>query len=431
MTYTRKHFSYVMFFTLFFCLQSLALAKDSFYKNYRDVYYPGTETLHQDEMRVVACGTGMPMMRPKQASACWLVELGNGEKFIFDIGSGSGDNIAALLIPSDDLDKIFITHLHSDHFADLPNFFISGWTNGRSKNLRVWGPKGPPMASQKGLKVKKDLSIKSIIAGMRQMLAWDIETRGGRLPLAGGTVKVVEEVSEDKALNNGGIYTVYNHDGVVIKAWPAYHVIPGAVAYSLEWKGLKFVYGGDSFPTKWYAKNAKGATLAVHECFILPEHEVERVHFPVDRALDVAVEEHTTPAAFGKLMHHVQPKMAIAYHFFNDFDTVFDMYDRVRSQYKGRLIMAEDMMVWNIRAANPDDIKVRKIVYNDSVWSPPVKHQPKEGDSSPASDITLPKEIEDGKLDVKDVVNEEYCRTNKKYKTHVLPKGVKSLKCGM
>ena len=46
------------------------------------VYYPGTEELRPDEMRVVACGTGMPQPRLKQAGSCYLVELGNGEKFI-------------------------------------------------------------------------------------------------------------------------------------------------------------------------------------------------------------------------------------------------------------------------------------------------------------------------------------------------------------
>ena len=54
----------------------------------REMYYPGTEALDRDEMRVIACGTGMPNARPKQAAACWLVELGNGDKFIFDIGTG-------------------------------------------------------------------------------------------------------------------------------------------------------------------------------------------------------------------------------------------------------------------------------------------------------------------------------------------------------
>ena len=31
----------------------------------RDVYYPGTEELAADEMRVIACGSGMPMPRLK------------------------------------------------------------------------------------------------------------------------------------------------------------------------------------------------------------------------------------------------------------------------------------------------------------------------------------------------------------------------------
>ncbi|MFB3076631.1 MAG: hypothetical protein ACE1Y4_01380, partial [Lysobacterales bacterium] len=55
----------------------------------RYVYYPGTEALAEDEIRVVACGTGMPAARRGQAATCFLVEPGNGEKFIFDIGSGS------------------------------------------------------------------------------------------------------------------------------------------------------------------------------------------------------------------------------------------------------------------------------------------------------------------------------------------------------
>ena len=62
----------------------------------RDVYYPGTEKLGAEEMRVIACGTGMPQPRAKQAAACFLVELGTGDKFIFDMGAGSAERLAAL-----------------------------------------------------------------------------------------------------------------------------------------------------------------------------------------------------------------------------------------------------------------------------------------------------------------------------------------------
>ena len=45
----------------------------------REAYFPNTERLAPDEMRVVACGTGMPTTRAAQAAACFLVELGNGD----------------------------------------------------------------------------------------------------------------------------------------------------------------------------------------------------------------------------------------------------------------------------------------------------------------------------------------------------------------
>ena len=71
----------------------------------RDVYYPNSERLAPDEMRVIACGTGMPTTRAAQAAACFLVELGNGDKFLFDIGSGSAERISSLQIPYDYLEQ--------------------------------------------------------------------------------------------------------------------------------------------------------------------------------------------------------------------------------------------------------------------------------------------------------------------------------------
>ena len=61
------------------------------------------EALAPDEMRVIACGTGMPIPRLKQAAACFLVELGNGDKFIFDMGEGSFERLNALEMPLDQL----------------------------------------------------------------------------------------------------------------------------------------------------------------------------------------------------------------------------------------------------------------------------------------------------------------------------------------
>jgi ribonuclease BN (tRNA processing enzyme) len=41
------------------------------------------------------------------------------------------------------IDKLFLTHLHSDHILSVPDLFLVGWSNGgRNTPLKVWGPVG-------------------------------------------------------------------------------------------------------------------------------------------------------------------------------------------------------------------------------------------------------------------------------------------------
>jgi hypothetical protein len=56
----------------------------------RDFYSPNSEDVGPDEMRLIACGTGMHTTRSGQAALCWLLELGNGDKFIFDFWTWHG-----------------------------------------------------------------------------------------------------------------------------------------------------------------------------------------------------------------------------------------------------------------------------------------------------------------------------------------------------
>jgi len=63
---------------------------------YPRTYYPNTERFAKNEMRIVALGTGMPNQSPSNVSASFLVELGNGESFVFDLGTGASDRLAGL-----------------------------------------------------------------------------------------------------------------------------------------------------------------------------------------------------------------------------------------------------------------------------------------------------------------------------------------------
>jgi ribonuclease Z len=51
----------------------------------------------------------------------------------------------------------------------------------------------------------------------------------------------------------------------------------------------------------------------------------------------VGTQVHTAPEAFGKVMDEIQPRMAVAYHFFKDFDTTAQVNDRIRTTYDGPL----------------------------------------------------------------------------------------------
>ena len=58
-------------------------------------YFPNTEELRPDEMRITALGTGLPTpITRAQKNSAWMVELGNGDVFLFDIGTGSMDRSA-------------------------------------------------------------------------------------------------------------------------------------------------------------------------------------------------------------------------------------------------------------------------------------------------------------------------------------------------
>ena len=143
-------------------------------------YYPGTEALKPDEMRVTACGSGMPLPRLSQAAPCFLVELGNGDKFVFDIGTGSTERLMSLQIPLDYINKVFIGHLHMDHMGDLPAFFLYGPQNGRLEPLHVWGPGGGGSPEEWGMKASME-HMDKMWAWMQGTLVGTIDTRSFEL----------------------------------------------------------------------------------------------------------------------------------------------------------------------------------------------------------------------------------------------------------
>ena len=315
-------------------------------------YFPNTENIKPNEMRITALGTGMPTpLTRAQKSTAWLVELGNGDVFIFDIGTGSMENIFGLRPDFSKMDKIFLSHLHSDHFGDLDAFLVGSWLSGRYTPLHVYGGSGET----------PELGTKAAVEFLVKTLAWDIKGRSGALPDAGG--QVIPHEFDYKKENQ----VVYEENGVKITSWPAIHSLDGSVSYRLEWNGLSFVFGGDTRPNKWFIKYAKDADFVIHECFYTPEGLAEFNDWDMRQATFVTSYIHTPPQGFGKVMSEIKPRMAVAYHSILMPEQHQQMLESVRETYDGPLAFATDLMVWNM---TKDEIITREVVFADRVTPP-------------------------------------------------------------
>jgi len=339
----------------------------------RYVYYPGTEALAEDEIRIIACGTGMPDQRMAQASACFLFELGNGDKFIFDIGSGSMRNIASLMLPYEYLTKVFLSHLHTDHWGDLDSLWAGGWTAGRPVPLEIWGPAG----------ATEDMGTAFAIKHFLLANNWDKKTREFKITPVPGQIIVHE--FDYKGVNE----VIYQENGVTIRSIPAIHAGDGPVSFIVEYAGLKVVFGGDTSPNKWFVKYARNADVVIHEAFNPPGVFTTLGAQPAQLAWRVCCEFHTSGPAFGKIMSTIKPRHAIAYHALLDQGTqqYNQYYDSIRSTYDGPLSIGSDLMVWNV---TKDEILERMAGSTRNAWAvegttrqPP----PEAGAPDPMSDF--------------------------------------------
>ena len=230
---------------------------------------------------------------------------------------------------------------------------IGGWLSGRYTPIHVYGPTGS----------SPELGTKAFVEGMQKGYAWDLATRSGALPDKGAQIEVHEfDYKQENEI-------VYQENGVTIRSWPAIHSLDGSVSYGLEWNGLKYVFGGDTYPNKWYIEYAKDADVASHECFLPPKALAAYFGWDLNQATYVSTRIHTEPSAFGKVMSTVKPRLAVGYHSVQSPENNAAIMDGVRKTYDGPLALARDLMVINV---TKDTIKVRMATVDEYVLPPDV-----------------------------------------------------------
>ena len=96
-------------------------------------------------MKLIVLGSGTSVPHPQRASPGFWLQTAN-QKVLLDIGPDIPHRMAEERVDWPDMDAIWISHFHLDHFGGLPPFLFSlRWapqTTNRTKPLRLVGPHG-------------------------------------------------------------------------------------------------------------------------------------------------------------------------------------------------------------------------------------------------------------------------------------------------
>lgn len=93
------------------------------------------------DLDVVFLGTSGSMPTPKRALPATLVRRG-GERLLFDCGEGTQRQLLRSDIGLVELEEIFLTHFHADHYLGLPGMLKTFALRGREVPLTIYGPVG-------------------------------------------------------------------------------------------------------------------------------------------------------------------------------------------------------------------------------------------------------------------------------------------------
>jgi ribonuclease Z len=94
------------------------------------------------DLDLVFLGTSASMPTAQRAPAAFLIRRG-GERLLFDCAEGTQRQLQRSTVGLPDLDTVFLTHFHADHYLGLPGMLKTFALRGRAETgLTIYGPKG-------------------------------------------------------------------------------------------------------------------------------------------------------------------------------------------------------------------------------------------------------------------------------------------------
>lgn len=194
-------------------------------------------------IEVTLLGTGSPIPDPNRAGPSTLVRAGD-QTFLIDCGRGVLQRLAAAGSGANQLSALLLTHLHSDHIADLGDVIITRWVS-------TFTPDAPP------LPIIGPPGTADVVDATLRAFGHDIDYRiAHHADLTGPPQVEVREYTDG---------VVWDRDDVQIKVAPTDHrPVTPTIAFRIEHGGASVVAAGDTVPCPTLDALAAGAGALVH-----------------------------------------------------------------------------------------------------------------------------------------------------------------------
>jgi ribonuclease BN (tRNA processing enzyme) len=271
--------------------------------------------------RVILLGTAAgPFPEPGRQGCASLVVVGD-RSYLVDAGYGTVRKLMQSGVSMRTLKAAFVTHLHSDHVADLFNLFLLGWGTGAHgivAPVGVYGPGNPHglPAPTPGVDPAPLANPENPTPGISELLtdavdgwAYDLNIRT-RYNSRAGLASLIEPhdllpPAGVGAAPDGDVapamepFVVFEDDRVRVSATLVLHppVFP-SFGYRFETEDGVLAFSGDTARSDNVARLAEGADLLVHETMHIPYYA--GIGYP-QALLDFFASSHTAPEDVGRV----------------------------------------------------------------------------------------------------------------------------------
>ena len=282
---------------------------------------PGRQSTEASTLKVIVVGSGAgPLVNVQRFGPSILIDAG-GQLLLFDCGRGATIRLAQMGISIGRVNRVFLTHLHSDHLISLPDLLLtapSGAT-GRKVPLEVWGPAG----------------TRDMMDYMQRTFAFDLRMRRDEERWSREGLSVVSRDIEQ------GV--VFENLGVRVIAFLVDHGhVKPALGYRVEYNGHSVALSGDTRPSENLVKYAQGVDVLIHEA---ASGDYSRATTPEQREqIEFVTGIHTLPEQAADIFNRVKPRLAVYAH----APVSEELIARTKKTYAGRVEGADDMMTIEI-----------------------------------------------------------------------------------